>query len=335
MTDAASVKEPLVARRADQCHGGAAERSARFHLQARPSLLPHFIIVGAPKCGTTALFEYLKTHPKLAASTVKEPHFWGPDVRVKVSVRDPEVYAGLWRDAPAGALRFEASPAYIFSKQAVPNILEANPEARLIAMVRHPVEMVASFHGQLVRNLHEDVADLGEAWALQETRRRGDQIPPRCPLPERLQYKEVCALGDQLERFFATVPSGQRHVIVFDDLRANPRKAYLEVLQFLGVEDDGRSSFPVENRAVSLRWPFFRALYRDARRFGAKLPRPIRRPLDRTFDPVAKALQPLNVRSKSWDPIPAELRRELLDVFKPQVEKMEKLLGRDLSSWKV
>ena len=107
---------------------------------------PDFAVVGAPKCGTTALYTWLATHPGIAMSARKEPCFWSHDIATAGRIGDPAAYAALWDGAVPGALRGEASPVYLQSRVAIPELLAARPEVRLVAMIRNPVEMVASRH---------------------------------------------------------------------------------------------------------------------------------------------------------------------------------------------
>jgi hypothetical protein len=276
----------------------------------------------------------LSTHPGISMSSRKEPHFWSPDVPRLLKVSDPAEYAALWADAPPGTLRGEASPDYIGSQIAIPRLLEVRPGIRLVAMVRNPVQIAASLHSNMLLGLNEDVRDFEAAWNLQSRRREGRNIPPGCAEPVLLQYQSYASVGDQLERFMALVPPTQRIVIVFDDFQVNPRRQYRRVLNLLGLADDGRTDFaPVNaNRKVRssqvfrlLRWlpvglgPLYPPARTAARALGI---RPLR------F--VERINRPVAVRK----PMREAFEAELIATFLPQVEKVEKLLGRDLASWK-
>ena len=215
---------------------------------------PDFVIVGARKCGTTALYSYLSGHPAIAMSTLKEPCFWSRDFDAGWGLRERAAYDAIWSDAAPGALRGEASPVYLQSRMAIPDLLVARPDVRLIAMIRNPVEMVVSRHANLLRDRDEDITDFEVAWRLQEERLRGDFLPARCRFPEVFQYRAYAAIGDHLERFFARVPARQRIVIVYDDFRADTRGEYLRALALLGLADDGRAEFAPVSQAYALRW---------------------------------------------------------------------------------
>jgi hypothetical protein len=214
------------------------------------SARPNFFIIGAPKCGTTALSEYLRDHPRVFVSRPKEPHFFGADLRYYFAPGQAslEHYLGLFAGAGPDQLAIgEASVWYMYSASAVAEIHAFNPSARLIAMVRDPVELVPSLHSQLLYTLDEDQPSVEAAWALNAARAEGRELPGSVRVPSFLQYGEVGKLGAQLRRVYATVPREQVKVIVFDDLKADAGAVYRDVLAFLGVPDDGRADFPRVN----------------------------------------------------------------------------------------
>jgi hypothetical protein len=294
---------------------------------------PDFAVVGAPKCGTTALYTWLATHPGIAMSARKEPCFWSRDIATAGRITDPADYAALWRDAPPGALRGEASPVYLQSRVALADLRQARPDVRLIAMIRNPVEMVASRHANLLVGAQEDVADLETAWRLQARRFAGEALPPRCTEPALLQYRAFAAIGDQLERFMDAVPAAQRVVVVYDDFSADPRAEYLRVLALLGLADDGRVRFGRVHQGMALRWhglPAFQQrlsrlpLYRPARGLAHAL----------GLSPGA-LLNKANHHPRQRRPLRPEFAHELIVAMLPQIEKVERLLDRDLTAWKI
>jgi hypothetical protein len=267
-------------------------------------------------------------------SAHKEPHFWSSDIPRSLRVADKADYEAQWAHARPGALRGEASPDYLRSQVAIPSLLSARPDIRLIAMIRNPVELAASLHSVLLTSAQEDIPDFETAWRLQASRREGRNLPRTCFEPVLLQYAAYASLGDQLDRFFALVPAEQRLVIVHDDFRVDPRAEYRRVLDWLGLPDDGRADFaPLSpNRAV-----------RSAglMRFCRSLPRRLG-PLYAPAQAAAHALgmhpmalvERLNLALAPRKPLRKDFEAELIAHFLPQVEKVETLLGRELASWK-
>jgi hypothetical protein len=231
---------------------------------------PNFFLIGAPKCGTTALSEYLRQHPSIEFSNPKEPAFFCTDYRYPdaLTYRDEQDYLercfGHCQDKNLLAIG-EGSTTYFYSVTAIPNILEFQPDAKIIVMLRNPLDMVPALHAQKLLALEEDVKDFQEAWFLAEKRQRTGQVSQYCVDPKLLDYPRLGMLGENLQRIFSQIPAEQRMVILFEDFLADTRKVYTEVLEFLGVPDDGRSEFAIFNQRREIKHPF---LYR----FGFKPP---------------------------------------------------------------
>lgn len=132
---------------------------------------PNFFIVGAPKCGTTSLYEYLRSHPQVFMPEKKEPEHFSDDldwrnVMLRHRVADRDDYLSLFDPAPAHAAAVgEASTWYLFSEAAAGAIHDFNPEARIIIMLRDPVKMMYSLHGQFLKDCNEVIEDFAQAIA--------------------------------------------------------------------------------------------------------------------------------------------------------------------------
>ena len=221
------------------------------------------------------MYEYLRTHPSVyMPSEEKEPHFYSTDIPDYCYGRYRRAgdYESLFAAATSNELIGEASVFYLHSSQAIPRILNVNPDAKFIAMIRNPADMAYSLYSQLRWAAEEDAADFETAWNLQKPRLDGLQIPATCCEPSLLQYRSVCSLGTQLRRLFDLVPTSQRLVIVLDDMEVNPRTEYLRVLSFLGLTDDGRDSFErINSNTVARSQGFARLLHFSRKHLGASL----------------------------------------------------------------
>ncbi len=196
---------------------------------------PNFFIVGAPKCGTTALYEYLHPHPNIFMPQVKEPHFFASDLGTYPAIKTLEDYTRLFAESTERHTRVgEASVYYLRSSTAIRNIHEYNPDARIIAMFRNPVDMVHSLHSQLLYWSYETESNFERAWRLQDRRRQGHDVPRSCPEPKLLQYKEIGSFGTQTERLFSSFPRAQVKLIMYEEFAASPQTVYDEVIEFLG-----------------------------------------------------------------------------------------------------
>jgi hypothetical protein len=224
---------------------------------------PNFFILGAPKCGTTSLAEWLSSHPEIFMSRLKEPHFFNTDMQ-NSKVGDSDGYLKLFARAEAKALG-EASTWYLFSKMAVANIERFCHDPKYIIMSRPPSTMVQSLFLHNKRTGAETASTIQEAWDLQESRSEGKNIPKLCREPSYLQYKAACSFGEMAERLFSLVPPERILHIRLQDLSEDARKSYLRVLEFLGVDDDGKSEFSKQNTA---RKPRHRGIHSILRRLS-------------------------------------------------------------------
>ena len=135
--------------------------------------IPDFFIIGAPKCGTNALYSYLGGHPHVFMPALKEPQYFCHDFPGLAQVRNQDDYTRLFEVAPAGAVLGEASVWYLYSEVAVPAIRAANPATKLIVILRNPIDAAYSLHTQFLRSLKETEDDFEAAWNLQEPRHHG------------------------------------------------------------------------------------------------------------------------------------------------------------------
>jgi hypothetical protein len=289
---------------------------------------PNFFILGAPKCGTTALAGWLAEHPQVFMAPIKEPHFYSTDLGNR-RVRTRDAYRRLFRGAGRNHRAVgEASVWYLFSDSAVPNLLADHPDARCIVCLRNPVTMAPSLHNQHVRAGNENQPDFARAWALQEARGRGEDVPRLCPDSQLLQYGPACSLGSQLARLYARIPRERVLPLVLDDLLADPAAEYRRTLAFLGLADDGRRAFPVVNAAGTRRSA---TLQRTLRALG-RLRIALRLP--RLGTGLTTSLARYNQRPSPVPAPDAATQAELARYFAPEIERLETLLERDLGAWK-
>lgn len=296
---------------------------------------PNFFIVGAPKCGTTALYEYLRAHPNVFMPKLKEPHFFSKDLITYHIVRTLEEYTELFTECGEQHLMVgEASASYLLSSVAIPTIHEFNPDAKIIAMFRNPVDMVYSFHSMLLYWSIETVADFETAWRLQERRSRGIDLPRACREPFWLQYSRLGQFGTQTQRLLSTFPRAQVKLISYDDFAASTQDVYNEVIDFLGIPHDHRTEFPRihENKKAKVTW------LRDFIRNPPPVLREAYRGLKQTVGgegivALREKILDLNTVRGRRPPLSPEFRAELVQTFREEVALLSRLWNRDLSHW--
>lgn len=210
--------------------------------------LPNFFVIGAPRCGTTALCSYLATHPRVFLSTPKEPHYYATDLPGFRDVTQRSEYEQLFSNATAQQTRVgEASVFYLFSQQAARLVQADVPDARIIVMLRNPVDLVESLHAHLLFTRNENQPQLKDAWRLRSHRREGLAIPAGCRDAKILRYDEIARFGAQTARWLKYFRRNQLHFVFFEELVRDTQRVYHEVLDFLGLPDDGRRDFPIVN----------------------------------------------------------------------------------------
>lgn len=293
---------------------------------------PNFFIIGAPKCGTTSLAAWLGEHPNIYMSPVKEPHFYCSDFNVKIIPTQAE-YDRLFQRAGEQHIAVgEASTSYLYSQVAIHRIEQELPESRYIVMIRNPVEMAQSLHTHYLFWAYEHVRDFETAWRLSPERRAGRAVTRWCPEPRLLDYQWMCKLGEHLGRLFNIVPRQRVLVLVLDDLKKDPRREYLRVLDFLGVPDDGRQEFPVKNPAKEQKWP---RLYKGIRLIG-RISRKTKQLLGISTSRgtgILQAISSINVKHRPRPSLSDGLREELINYYREDVEKLSQLIGCNLSGW--
>lgn len=295
------------------------------------SVKPNLFILGAPKCGTTSIAAWLGSHKDICMAAVKEPNFFNCDLNIKKTISEAE-YINLFFTRKCASARWfaEASTTYLHSTVAVPKIEEKYPHARYLVLLRNPSELAVSWHKQLFFVDIENIDSFDTAWHAAHERRQGNMIPKRCPEPKLLDYMWIGRLGEHLERLFAIVPKERVLILLLDDIQKSPRKAYLKVLAFLDLPDDGKIHFPILNEAKSPRFPFVSW----GLRYFSELRKKYRLPGLVWGVRVAQTIRHWNMASsKRFSEPSEETMREVRQVFKPQIEKLERLLGRDLSMW--
>lgn len=289
---------------------------------------PDFFIVGAAKCGTTALYRYLAAHPAVFFPECKEPNFFCNDLPAYGHVATTLAeYEALFAPAPPHALTGEASVLYLYSTVAIGQITTHNANAKIIVMLRNPIEAARSMHAFWWSNEAEDVGDFEQAWRLQKPRLEGRHLPPRCPYPQLLQYGDQYCYAPQVRRVLAHAPRAQCLFLLFEEFFANPSLEYPRVLEFLGLPPvSARRAFPVVNQTIGTRSTRLERLLRQ--------PPPALQRLRRAAHAVGlhplRALRNLNRVAGRKPPLRKPFRAELAEYFSGDVAELEQLLGRSL-----
>lgn len=309
--------------------------------QSKPGRFPDFFLVGAPRCGTTALSRYLTRNPQICFSRPKEPHYF---VRTDYIPDTDELNRDYLDRCFAHATSShralgEGSVSYLYAPKAIERILHFNPKAKFIVQVRDPVRMLPSYHLRMQFLLQEEEADFTTAWGLEPARRRGKQIPKRCLDPRLIIYSEVASFGAQIEQLFKITGREQTHVIVFDDFASDTLGVYRRLLEFLEVEDDGQTEFErrFESQMYRYRWLqeiLFVPATSDGKIVGTLQQRARKYNPDGTKKMSwVKRLTRLNKVPKKPEPLTPQMTDIVRETLRPDIQLLSRLLDRDLSHW--
>jgi Sulfotransferase domain len=289
---------------------------------------PNFFIVGAPRCGTTSLTHWLALHPDVYIPEIKVPFHFGSDLDMipKRKFRDRNSYISLFE---AGAMRprvGESTPFYLYSKRAAREIKDFDPAARIIIMLRNPVDMMYSMHARNLMDGNETLKDFSAALEAEQVRRKGSYLPKTCFFRQGLYYRDLAQFPEQLGRYRELFGHEQLHVIIFDDLRAAPEKTLSLVLSFLGLEGASQTPLDSANRSIGVRSPRLAGFLRAPPAALLRLPGGLGQSL-------VWRLNRWNREEVGRPPIDPTLRGQLLQEFAADIHELGNVLRRDLSKW--
>ncbi|MCP4369691.1 MAG: sulfotransferase domain-containing protein [Deltaproteobacteria bacterium] len=287
---------------------------------------PNFFLLGAHKAGTTSLFYYLQKHSQIYPLWCKEPHFFSNDK--KYDKGEDFYLKHYFSGANKYQSRGEATPAYFSDvRKVAPRIKQmyGKDEPKFIVVLRDPVQRAWSHYLQRVRNCVESVsferALEREQKALQEN-------------PEQVVgYYDRGMYGYLIEQWLQYFAKKQFLFILYEDYCGNLNEVLRQIFRFLGVDGDVKISTNIKkNLSGQPRSPFLMRLMRDPP-LVLKLAIRIFVPMHLRHEIVTRISQ-ANVRPFKKNPqLSLETERALREVFKEDVERLEKILNRDLSHW--
>jgi len=298
--------------------------------------MPNFLIIGAEKSGTTALYYFLKQHPQVYMSPVKEPNFFSvegekPDSRLirylpgpkhlpTDHITDIHTYRRLFQKASSETAIGEVSPVYIYYPKAVGRIQHYMPDTKIIAILRDPVERAYSNFLHCVALGREPLADFAKALEEEEIRVQNNW-------PALWHYKRKGFYYQQLKRYFDAFEQNQIRVYLYEDLKTDPSGLVRDLFLFLGVDDSFVPDTSVRRNVSGV--PKSEALNRVFLHLN--------RPLIKKYLPprlLEAWREPIRRRILTQPPrLPGEERRHLIEVFREDVLGLQGLINRDLSRW--
>ena len=297
---------------------------------------PNFIIIGAPKSATTSLYYYLKEHPKIFMPKNKEPHFFsfegqeiqfnGPGdekITKKMIVTDFSEYTNLFLGASRDQITGEASAMYLHSKTAPERIKEINPDVKLIAILRNPVDRAYSSFNHLKRDAREPEKDFITALHMEDERKKKNWMPI-------WYYREMGLYSDQLNQYFKFFNREQIHIFIYEEIISQIQTFVKELYEWLGVDADFNptldSKFNISGKPKSQRLHTF---FRGKNNFKTLLKPFIN-------EKARKSIQNwlINQNLKTPPPLSTKQRKTAYAYFEKDIQSLEHLLQKDFTIWK-
>ena len=278
--------------------------------------LPNFFVIGAARSGTTALHTTLAQHPDIFMSRVKEPYFFAFEGKPPPApqgpsrpgvVWEPHKYFALFKDVKGERAIGESSIIYLVSPIAVRRIRRNVPEAKIVALLRHPVERAYSHYCLMVSLGFERASSFEAALAEEPGRVAAGWWPASLYTTYGLYHRALSA-------WFELFPREQIRIYLYEEWRHSPEAMLRDLFGFLGVDPNFQPQLRTVNASLL---PRSHILHRLARTSGSR------------------QLQRFNNRHNLIKPPPmrTDTRRRLLARFRDDIASLEQLIARDLSHW--
>ena len=300
--------------------------------------LPNFFLIGAPKCGTTALYHALIQHPDIFMGQVKEPCFFafggrrpepqpvpGGGYLSRAGVWKAEEYLRLYAAGEQYQMRGDASTLYLRSPEAAAAIKASIPQAKIIAILRQPAERAYSGYHYAVNNRIEHAATFAKAIAEEPDRVAKGWFSGLYHRQNGFYFAQLC-------HYYTLFPREQIKVYLYEDWNESPDRMLLDLFRFLGVDPHFQ---PKLRRSNVTQVPRNSRLHRLAYHPRLRAPRG---PLS-ALEPMRHALASILLRlDRQYNqitppPLPKDLRRVLTDGYSEDITQLQALIGRDLSHW--
>ncbi|MBP1464211.1 sulfotransferase [Candidatus Chloroploca sp. M-50] len=303
---------------------------------AKYGLRPTFLVIGAYKAGTTSLHHYLKQHPQVFMSRIKEIRFltYAGHQQSPLSsddlaslpwpVKSLQAYEALFAEATETQARGDVSPCYLaFAEQSVLGIQAYIPDAKLIAILRQPADRAYSSYVYHVSRRQEEELDFRRALQYEaEHRVRRMDGKTRHNFAGGFYF-------DALRHYFQGFPRNQIQICLYDDLQKNARGLMRDIFHFIGVDESFIPNMAIHHNTAS--WPSLRfapLVMRKAEHMVSRIIRQLPKPMHRYLAPSYRKL----MRTQP-PPLDADLRRELTALYRDDILRTQDLIGRNLTHW--
>jgi len=282
---------------------------------------PNFILIGAPKCGTASLTDYLSQHSQVFMADPTEPHYFSfiSDGKPEWGVKSSEEYQKLFENVGNGQLAGETSTWYLFGNNTARVIKKELPGVKLLIVLREPAERAYSSFWYNRWYKYEDLATFEEALEAEEVRRQSQESL------WDFQYLKAGLYVAQLKRYFQEFDRAQMRIILYDDLREDIHKTMTDIFTFLEINPlEQVDASTRQNKGVRMRFESLR-FNKITDSIKKMWPEDLREYPRKILDFLTFAKPPK---------LKCSTRERLLQYYSQEILELEFLIGRDLSSWK-
>lgn len=291
---------------------------------------PNLFLAGAPKCGTTSMAYYLGQHPEIFAPVIKEPNYFGLDLRRPAMRLEDAEYFEIYSKWRTEAYALDASTSYFVSTSAADEIHKICPDAKIVIMIRNPVEAIYSQYFQNRYAKTEPCETFEAALGDQDQRATLTSLGNPGILEQHLYYR-VYSYRENIERYFSRFGRENVKLVLLEDLAKDPNAVMEKITSFLKLGPVPDQKFPKKNVSKTLFLPQVHdALLNPPgwARLLAKwsLPQDVRIRL-------RLQLVQLTIRPKQNPAMQSQTRKMLEEKLAPEIEALSGMLDRNLDHW--
>jgi len=291
-------------------------------------LLPHFLIVGAPKCGTTSLHYYISQHPDVNISP-KEIHFFGNDLQYKTERPSLTEYQSHFKST---GLNGDASVWYLYSDSIFEELQSKGIKPKIIILLRKPVEVAYSLHSQNIVDANEDVLSFEKALALEDDRIKGVNLPKNVDPPRTVLYQDTANFFPRVKKFQDELGKENVWVGLQENLKSNPALFLKELEAFLGLTNFKTYDFTRQNENKSVKSKKINQLIKKAGKSQIALFRfiiPFKHIKKKIVDQVYFG----NLEVTNRTELSKSTKQDLEQQFNTGIIKLNEIIDPDISHW--
>jgi hypothetical protein len=268
----------------------------------RKTKLPNLFLIGAPKCGTTTLVNWLSSTKQVFVPLGREPHYFADDIFPDRVCNSMNRYKELYIKSPQDIkYLLDGSTGYLSSAVSVPSILSISPESKFIILVRDPSEMMISLHRERVSEGREKKISAREAWNQSNI----------SDLDPALNYKLQCKLASQIKNIQQIIHEPNLLILSLKEIAEDPENSFDHLINFLDLPNVSYPSFEIHGKAITRKSNAFQSIIFSLKKLRQKLNIPS---IGFGFFKFLERMNTINKKAKLTDPdLVNDLRNELKD----------------------